>query len=398
MKGKNFKNVILWITYTVFLLFLMLNFKTVWSIFCDTISILRPILYGFVLAYLLNLPFNIFKNKLFKNLGNKCKPLEKLKTPLSIILSYILFAGFVTGLVAVLIPALTQSAEILVDSLPVYIAQVEDKLDDLVDYIYINYNINFNEGKTIELYTDKLLSLISSDNISKLIDTITGNIFPAAITTVKFLALEVYNWIVAIIISIYLLLSKDKLILQLKKIVTAYFKPNDKDKIFKVAHLMNNKCGKFIVGKIIDSFAVGILCFIGMSILKFDYALLISFVIGIANIIPFFGPFIGAIPSAFLLLIINPIQCFWFVIFILILQQIDGHILEPLILGDQIGLSGFWIIFCVILGGGLFGIVGMLLGVPVFAVIYSLVGENVNNKINKNQVQNITDTKNNDEN
>ena len=391
MKGNNFKSVIIWITYAIFLLFVMLNFKTVWSILCDTVSILRPILYGFVLAYLLNMPFNIFKNKLFKNLGAKYKPLQKLKIPLSITISYILCAGFVTALIAVLIPALTQSAEILIDSLPIYVAQVEDKIDKLVDYIYVKYNINFNEGKTIEIYTDKILNIISSDNISKLIDTITGNIFPAAITTVKFLALEVYNWIVAIIISIYLLLSKDKLIAQLKKIVTAYFKPNNKDKIFKIAHLMNNKCGKFIVGKIIDSVAVGILCFIGMSIFKFDYALLISFVIGIANIIPFFGPFIGAIPSAFLLLIINPIQCFWFVVFILVLQQIDGHILEPLILGDQIGLSGFWIIFCVILGGGLFGIVGMLLGVPVFAVVYSLISENVNKKIDKSSA-NAEDT------
>ena len=139
--------------------------------------------------------------------------------------------------------------------------------------------------------------------------------------------------------------------------------------------MFNTKCGKFIIGKIIDSSIIGIMCFIGMSIFRFDYPLLISVIIGVSNLIPFFGPFIGGIPSVVLLLLINPMEALWFTIFLFVLQQFDGNILGPKILGESVGISGFWIMVSVIVGGGLFGIVGMILGVPFFAAIFMLITE-----------------------
>ena len=147
--------------------------------------------------------------------------------------------------------------------------------------------------------------------------------------------------------------------------------------------MSHNVFGKFIVGKIIDSLIIGILCFIGTSILAIPYALLISVVVGITNIIPFFGPFLGAIPSIFILIVIDPVKALWFAIFILILQQIDGNIIGPKILGNSVGISGIFIMFSVIIGGGLFGVPGMILGVPVFVVIYNIIGNAINKRANE---------------
>ncbi len=181
----------------------------------------------------------------------------------------------------------------------------------------------------------------------------------------------------------YMLASKEKLCKQAKAVVVAYLPVKVSRFLIKVTDMSDAKCGKFIIGKIIDSAIIGLICFIGLTIFKFDYALLISVIVGVTNVIPFFGPFIGAIPCAFLLLLIDPVQCFWFVVFVIILQQFDGNFLGPKILGDTVGISGFWILFSVIIGGGLFGVGGMLLGVPVFAVVYTLVAEGVFTRLKK---------------
>ena len=178
-----------------------------------------------------------------------------------------------------------------------------------------------------------------------------------------------------------MLATKDKLCRQTKAVVVAFLPLKSSRKVLQVTDLCNKKCGKFIIGKIIDSFIIGLICFMGTSIFKFDYSLLISVVVGVTNVIPFFGPFIGAIPCAFLLLLIDPMQSFWFVVFIIVLQQFDGNILGPKILGDTVGISGFWILFSVIVGGGFFGVPGMLLGVPVFAVIYTLIDDSVTKRL-----------------
>lgn len=386
MKDKNFKNVILWITYAFFLLLIILNFKTVWSVFKTILGVLNPVLYGFILAFLLNMPYKFFYNKLFKKIGEKRKFLKKFKMPLSIVCTYLLVIGLITALIAVLIPELGKSIEMLINSLPEYGRQAEEMLDSLLVFLEDKFNIVISEQNTIESLFNNMLKAITTGDVSKFIENITSSILPSAVTTVKSFIGEVYNWLVAVIISVYLIINKEKLQSQCKRLVMAYCKPKTQARLFKVTDLVNNKCGKFIIGKILDSFIIGVICFVCMSIFKFDYALLISFVIGITNIIPVFGPFIGAIPSAFLLLIINPIECLWFILFIIVLQQLDGNLIGPKILGNQIGISSFWIMFSVIIGGGLFGVLGMILSVPIFAVIYTMLGEDVNSRLRKNKV------------
>ncbi len=175
--------------------------------------------------------------------------------------------------------------------------------------------------------------------------------------------------------------SKEKFGKQSKKIVYAVFKPSHANMILHLTLKSNEIFGGFIIGKLIDSAIIGVLCFIGLSLLNMPYALLVSVIVGVTNVIPFFGPYIGAIPSAVLIMLADPRKGLYFILFILVLQQIDGNIIGPKILGDSTGLSAFWVVFSILLGGGLFGFVGMILGVPTFAVIYYVINMLINHRL-----------------
>ncbi len=201
----------------------------------------------------------------------------------------------------------------------------------------------------------------------------------------------VFNILTALIASLYMLFGKERLIFQVKKLLFAYIPYKRADRIMVIARRSNRIFSGFIVGKMIDSIIIGIICFIGMLFIHQPFAVLIAVIIGVTNMIPFFGPFIGAIPCAFILLLVNPMTTIIFVIFIIILQQIDGNIIGPKILGDSTGLSAIWVLVAIIIGNGLFGIVGMLIGVPTFAVVYSIVSDNIKSKLKEKTID--TDNK-----
>ncbi|MDE5894106.1 MAG: AI-2E family transporter, partial [Acetatifactor sp.] len=186
--------------------------------------------------------------------------------------------------------------------------------------------------------------------------------------------------------SIYILGSKEKFAVQAKKLIYACYQPDSANVIINNFRFAHNTFIGFISGKILDSMIIGLLCFIGTTLMQTPYAALISVIIGVTNIIPFFGPFLGAIPSAVLILVVDPmhpLNCVYFIIFILILQQVDGNLIGPKILGDSTGLSGFWVIFAITLFGGLFDVLGMIVGVPIFAIIYAAVRSHVNSALIK---------------
>lgn len=191
------------------------------------------------------------------------------------------------------------------------------------------------------------------------------------------------NFIIGIIVSIYVLISKERFAGQGKKILYAVFKPNAANTVVTIMRQSNKIFGGFISGKLLDSLIIGILCYIGLSFLQMPYKELVSVIVGVTNIIPFFGPYIGAIPSAFLILLVSPRKCITFLIFVLILQQLDGNIIGPKILGDSTGLSAFWVVFSILLGGGLFGFIGMIIGVPTFAVLYYLIKTAVESRLKR---------------
>ena len=200
------------------------------------------------------------------------------------------------------------------------------------------------------------------------------------------LVMELFHAVIGVIVSVYILFGKETFINQSKKATYAIFPTERANLLIHIAVKTNEIFGGFIIGKIIDSIIIGILCFIGTSLLNMPYAMLVSVIVGMTNVIPFFGPYIGAIPSAVLIALADPMKGVYFLIFILLLQQFDGNILGPKILGNSTGLSAFWVIVSILLGGGLFGILGMLFGVPAFAVIYYIVKLFLDNQLEKKKL------------
>ena len=195
-----------------------------------------------------------------------------------------------------------------------------------------------------------------------------------------------FNVLIGIIISIYVLMSKEEFIGQSKKLMYALLPGKSANAVIHTVHKSNEIFGGFISGKLLDSLIIGILCFICLSLMKMPYTVLVSVIVGVTNVIPFFGPYLGAIPSAILIMLANPIQGVYFILFILILQQFDGNILGPAILGESTGLSSFWVVFAILVGGGIFGILGMIIGVPAFAVIFYVFRRTVNHILKKKQL------------
>lgn len=371
MKNIRFKSWLILITYAILLYFVVLNISSLFGIFNRIVVILTPFLFGFIIAYLLNRPFVFFQEKLFSFLNNKQNKFRKLKVPLSIVTCYIVVFGLIGCFIYIVTPQLIASVNNLMKNFYQYISSLEDWILNIASI----WNV---DPFRVIIFKEKLIEFMQDFN--QLITTI----FPHLFNFTKSFTSGIYNWIIGIVISIYFLSNKEKLIEQLKITLSSLCPSKVFDKIYEVAKLTDYTFGRFIIGKLLDSIIVGILCFIGMTILRMPYAVLISVIVGVTNIIPFFGPFIGAIPSIFILLIVNPMKAIWFCIFILILQQLDGNVIGPKIIGNSIGISGIWILFSVIIGGGLFGFIGMVMGVPIFAIIYSMLGPIIRLKANVN--------------
>ncbi|MDO4701716.1 MAG: AI-2E family transporter [Erysipelotrichaceae bacterium] len=333
--------------------FLFLNFNSVKAILTKTFDILLPFISGFALAFIL-LPIT---NHIERILPKSMKFATRRK--ISVFLSMLCFFLVLSTFLGILIPQLVFSATQLSNKMSEYITNASKFIMDL--------NTNLNISSEVSNY---ILST-GSGIVDNVIVSIRNYLPQLLSSSINFIT-KTFSMIIGIIIAVYILLDREKFALQIKKTVYGLFGVNVGNRFVSIMKLSNRVFNSFIIGKIIDSIIIGILCFIGMTIFKFDYVLLISFIVGLTNMIPVFGPFIGAIPGIFILFIINPISALWFALFILGLQQFDGNILGPYILGDSLGLSSLWVMFAILLGGGLFGIVGMFLGVPVFAIFYHL--------------------------
>jgi len=331
----------------------------------DFFRVIAPVTWGVVIAYICN-PLMKFFERAFAKVIEKKKPHPKINRCLSIAVSLILLVAVLSALLAVVIIQVRDSIMEILNNIPTYIIQLEELITKwLGDYpevvSYFESQLETIQPKLMD-YANNMLNSLGDISI-KLKDGAIG--FLVAIK----------DFVIGFIVAIYLLYSKETFAAQARKIVYAIFPRGMSKTVLRISAKANFTLSGFISGKLLDSLIIGILCFICMSIMKMEFTALISVIVGVTNIIPFFGPFFGAIPSAFLLLISAPKQVIPFIIFILILQQFDGNILGPKILGDSTGLTPFWVMFAIFVGGGLFGFGGMVLGVPVFAVIYALISE-----------------------
>lgn len=328
--------------------------------FTNIVTVLSPFLYSFLIAYFLN-PLMVFIEKTFFRKITKFK----YKRTLSIISTYTVVFGLIFLLMSFVIPQLVDSIQ-EIGKLPAeYIPLIQEALE----------KGSMNIPNT-DYYID--LSLVSeyfSDNISSTLSSasnILSSFGPKILVYVTGFASGLFNIVLGCIIAIYLLASKEAALLSARRIVLAIFSPKHAINVINLSKESNFIFINFIIGKLIDSLIIGILCFIGLLFFKFPYPLLLSVVVGVTNVIPFFGPFIGGFVGFALLLFINPIQALWYMLFILFLQQLDGNVIGPKILGDSTGLSSFWVIFAILIFGKIFGVPGMFLGVPIVAVIKNI--------------------------
>lgn len=362
----------------ILIFFAVYRFTAVQKLVGVITGILAPFIYGLVMAYLLCPIYNFTVRSVYdlmnrgKRKFSKALPIAKgVGTVVALAVLFIV----VTGILWMIIPGLVDSIVKIIDILPSSMNQLmhwaDLKLQNFpIAQTRIDSWINHFTENAIQFVTEKVLPEYT---------TIATSVSAGLLSV--FTALK--NIFVAIIICAYFLNSKDLFAAQSKKVIVAFFSEHTAKEILDGASFTNKTFGGFINGKIIDSLIIGLLCFVCMTIFGWEYTLLISCIVGITNIIPFFGPFIGAIPSALLLLMVDPHQCLWFLVFILALQQFDGNILGPKILGDSTGLASFWVLFAVLVGGGLFGFIGMVIGIPVFAVIYAYATRGINRRLEK---------------
>ena len=328
------------------------NFAQVKAVAGQVFSLLSPFFIGIAIAYLLDGPARYFQKKLFRG-----------KRGPAVALSFVCALVLVGVLLGLVIPQVVQSLTTLAAGVPGYLTQLRVWIQD----ISVEFGLDSAE-------LDKVLSSYG-EMISQASSLITTLVLPKLLGYGVAIGNGLVTAVTAIISALYMLLEKDKLIHQMHKVVYAALPPRRGRKVLETCSHANEVFSGFINGKLLDSLIIGIICFIGMSLFRMPLAVLISTVIGVTNVIPFFGPFIGAIPSIMILLIFDPIKALEFAIFVLVLQQFDGNILGPKILGDSTGLSALWVLVTIIVGGGLFGFPGMVLGVPTFAVLYSLVSD-----------------------
>ncbi len=356
------------------------------------LNAMSAIIAGCVIAFLINPIENMLEtafSKLFawisrnKTRKNHKGTATKAARNLAVAGAIIIFLALIIGFLWILIPQLRDSILKLYDNIPSYIKSVEKFMNK---FLKNNKEIE----KAVSGYLDSIETNFQDIITKKLLpnmDTIIKTISNGIVGGVKFIS----NFIIGIIVAIYIQSSKHTLGAQCKKVIYAVFNKERGNKVLYGLERVNGIFGGFINGKIVDSVIIGLITAVFCNLVSMPYAVLISVIVGVTNIIPFFGPVIGAVPSALLVLVDSPKMCVVFVIFVIILQQIDGNIIGPLILGDSTGLSGLWVLFSILVGGNLFGFTGMLLGVPVFACIYALFTVMLRDKLKKRKLVNNTD-------
>lgn len=369
------KNNILLATYIVVLAYILLNLSTVGDAIGTIITIIKPFIIAVFVAFVLNLPMKFFEDKVLTKLFKKSKKvnLDKAKRPLALILTLVSVFGVITGLILFVIPQLVDSGATLVNNIPGYATQLQKFMTE-----------NFNDQEIFDAVYDKVLSM--GQEILNLVGNMATSFAGGLINITLGVTSTIINFALAIITAIYVLSSKEKLALQIKKILYAYFNKEKVSKILKVGRLTNYKFSKFVTGQCIEACILGGLCFIGMSIFKMPYPLLVSIIIGVTALIPIFGAFIGIIPGVFIIFMVSPVSALWFVVLVIVIQQVEGNLIYPFVVGNSIGLSALWVLFAITVGGNSFGIMGMILGLPLFGVLYTLFAESTNRKLEERNI------------
>ncbi len=373
--------VFLLIAACVIFAFCVFQYGIVWRHVSRIINVFKPIFFGLIIAYVINPIVNFFDKYVQKLFGDRLvkrfRSTEKVIHVISVILSLLLFLLIIALCFYLIIPEFVSCISDLAAKLPQQIHDASDKMIKTVRSDSGLRNITNDAVKIAEEWMEKSL-------VPRLTNWVTEFSWASDVANGIGAVVGFFkNFVIGLICALYLLLQKSLFLQQFKKMIYAVFKNKTADSIVNVSRKTHSIFNGFINGKLLDSLIIGILCFIGVTVLKIPYTMLVSVIVGITNIIPVFGPYLGGIPCFILILLANPVKGITFGVFVILLQMLDGNFIGPKILGDKTGLETFWVVFAITVGGGLFGVFGMLIGVPVFAVCYYLFGRLINHLLRR---------------
>lgn len=369
------KDIIKLILFTVIIIFAFIYIKTIGSFLAYLINIFMPFIIGIFIAFILNVLLNFVENKLFKKLNNKnYKTWSKLKRPVSVIITFIIIITIIVFILGLLIPQLQNTVSLFTKNFDTYKEQTIEILN--------NFGIN---SESINNYSTSINNL--KNEITSYINNNRNEIMQITIGVASSFLGSITSIIIGIVFAIYILLKKEDLSRQFKKILKAYLPEKYERRIEEIANLSNITFGNFISGQCLEALIIGLLCFIGMLLLQIPYASTISVLVGFTALIPVFGAFIGTFIGAFLIFMVEPFKALIFIIFIIILQQLEGNIIYPKVVGKSVGLPSIWVMVAVTIGASIYGVLGMILSVPLCSILYSIIKTDVNLKIEeKNKV------------
>lgn len=372
MKDKTRKDIIIIISYIALVIFALVNFSKILAFLGKVISIFSPFLLGIILAFVLNVLNNFIEKKIF----GKIKPSKiwnKIKRPLCITLSLILVFLTIFFVMNLLIPQLKNSASLFTDTLPAYkedIIGILNKFD--VDESTVN-----KVGEYLDNFGKVITDYIKGN--SKDVITVTTEVATSVINIIS-------KGIITLVFAIYMVAQKETLSRQINKVMRAYLKPKTINKINTIGTLANKTFSNFVTGQCLEALIFGSLVFVGMLIFRFPYASTIGVLLGFTALIPIFGAFIGTAIGFILIMMVSPVKAILFVVFIIVLQQIEGNLIYPRVVGKSIGLPGMWVLLSVTVGGSIGGILGMLIATPLCSLLYALFTKMVNDRLKSNKI------------
>ena len=366
LSKKTVKRILLIITFTVVLIWGIYNHKLLLNYLGSVYALIRPFVIGLCMAYVVNVIMRPIERMWMKALS-KCKGkwVKKLKRPICLLLSILLIIGIILAVVFLILPELSDSVASLVSMIPSYADEIEGWWDALSARL-VKYGVDLPR---FSFEPDKLIDFLKDGGTAVINTTLSAT---TSIVT------AVINFVLALVFSVYVLAQKETLKRQSEKVLARIMKPERKKKLIALLALVNRTFTNFITGQLTEAVIIGALCFIGMAIFSMPYAPAISVLVGFTALIPVFGAFIGTAIGAFLILLVKPIQALWFIVFIIVLQQFEGNLIYPKVVGKSVGLPGIWVLVAVTIGGNAMGVIGMLISVPLCSVLYVLARNAVN--------------------
>ena len=367
---ENKKEIMELILFTIVVIFFFINISEIWKLLEYIIAIFMPFIVGAMIAFVLNVLLNVIEKGINKLNRKNNKIINRIKRPVSVLLTFIIILAVISLMLGLLIPELKNTTELFTKNFDSY----KEQSIVLLDKVGIKRKTINKLNNNIEDMTKELTDYIS-DNKEEVMKTSLGVASTVAGT--------ITSLVLGIVFAIYILLKKEDLRRQIKKVMRAYLPEKKEKKIIEISELSNKIFGNFITGQCLEAVIIGVLCFIGMLLLNIPYASTISVLVGFTALIPVFGAFIGTIVGAFLILMVSPTKAIIFIIFILILQQLEGNLIYPKVVGKSVGLPGIWVLVAVTIGASVYGILGMLISVPLCSILYSIIRTNVNDKIDQ---------------